>query len=191
MGRGRAERMAPAHRGARRVDDPRSRTRPRERAVTTLNPARIAARIDLGGVSGDQDRDSGGGDCSHHPPREGAAVLRGEASATSIAENQLACQAPIASAFGARAKSRVKKTLAQTSRPGGRVILVALTHDVSNARTEGFNRVIKTTKRGSLTGPRRGNRRSLRFPGEGWQRGGSDSPSRPARRRQQRATTFR
>jgi transposase len=26
-------------------------------------------------------------------------------------------------------------------------ILVALTHDVSNARTEGFNRVIKQTKR--------------------------------------------
>jgi transposase len=37
--------------------------------------------------------------------------------------------------------------LAQTIQTWWPAILVALTHDVSNARTEGFNRVIKQTKR--------------------------------------------
>jgi transposase len=36
---------------------------------------------------------------------------------------------------------------AQTIQTWWPAILVALTHDVSNARTEGFNRVIKQTKR--------------------------------------------
>jgi transposase len=37
--------------------------------------------------------------------------------------------------------------LAQTIQTWWPAILVALTHEVSNARTEGFNRVIKQTKR--------------------------------------------
>ena len=37
--------------------------------------------------------------------------------------------------------------LAKTIQTWWPAILVALTHDVSNARTEGFNRVIKQTKR--------------------------------------------
>jgi hypothetical protein len=37
--------------------------------------------------------------------------------------------------------------LATTIQTWWPAILVALTHDVSNARTEGFNRVIKQTKR--------------------------------------------
>jgi transposase len=37
--------------------------------------------------------------------------------------------------------------LARTVETWWSVILIALTHDVSNARTEGFNRVIKQTKR--------------------------------------------
>jgi transposase len=37
--------------------------------------------------------------------------------------------------------------LATTIQTWWLAILVALTHDVSNARTEGFNRVIKQTKR--------------------------------------------
>jgi transposase len=37
--------------------------------------------------------------------------------------------------------------LAKTIETWWSAILVALTHDVSNARTEGFNRVIKQTKR--------------------------------------------
>ena len=38
--------------------------------------------------------------------------------------------------------------LARTIQTWWPAVLVALTHDVSNARTEGFNRVIKQTKRG-------------------------------------------
>lgn len=37
--------------------------------------------------------------------------------------------------------------LAKTIKTWWPAILVALTHDVTNARTEGFNRVIKQTKR--------------------------------------------
>src|SRR5215203_596550 len=43
--------------------------------------------------------------------------------------------------------------LARTIETWWPAILVALTHDVSNARTEGFNRVIKQTKRVSVNRP--------------------------------------